>query len=102
MSMSRSSQKEYLSQMKRIYRHKPDRAKRGQLLDEACRMTGLERKYVNKILLGHRAYRENPARGKSYTPSPGKWMGRPGKASVANAGAHPTTLQAPAGHGTGI
>ena len=36
MSMSSSLQKEYLSQMKWIYRHEHDRAKRGQLIGEAC------------------------------------------------------------------
>ena len=74
ISISRSTQEKYLSQMQDVYRHEPDRAKRGQLLDGACRMTGLERKYVNKILLGHRVYRERPARGKSYTPSPKKLL----------------------------
>ena len=67
--MSRKSKKEYLLKMKDDYLGEWDRRKRGRLLDEARRVTGLDRKYLNKILLGHREYRERKGRGKGYTPA---------------------------------
>ena len=67
--MSRTSTREYLLQMQEDYLGEWDRRKRGRLLDEACRVTGLERKYVNKVLLGHRGYRARKGRGKGHTPS---------------------------------
>lgn len=67
--MSRTSIKDYLLRMQEDYLGEWDRRKRGRLLDEACRVTGLERKYVNKVLLGHREYRERKGRGKGYTPA---------------------------------
>ena len=67
--MSRTSIKEYLRRMQEDYLGEWNRRKRGRLLDEACRVTGLERKYVNKVLLGHREYRERKGRGKGYTPA---------------------------------
>jgi len=67
--MSRRSKKEYLLKMKEDYLGEWDRRKRGRLLDEAQRVTGLDRKYLNKILLGHREYRERTGRGKEYTPA---------------------------------
>lgn len=67
--MSRKSKKEYLLKMREDYLGEWDRRKRGRLLDEARRVTGLDRKYLNKILLGHREYRERKGRGKGYTPA---------------------------------
>ena len=67
--MSRRSTKEYLLRMQEDYLGEWDRRKHGRLLDEACRVTGLSRKYINKILLGLREYRERKGRGKTYTPA---------------------------------
>ena len=68
-TMSKRSTREYLLRIQEDYLGEWDRRKRGRLLDEACRVTGLERKYVNKILLGHREYRARKGRGKGYTPA---------------------------------
>lgn len=67
--MSKTSTREYLLRMQDDYLGEWDRKKRGRLLDEACRVTGLERKYVNKLMLGHRAYRAKKGRGKGHTPA---------------------------------
>ena len=67
--MSRTSKKDYLLKMQEDYLGEWGRRKRSRLLDEACRVTGLERKYVNKILLGHREYRERKGRGKGHSPA---------------------------------
>ncbi|MBP5786771.1 MAG: transposase family protein, partial [Kiritimatiellae bacterium] len=67
--MSRTSTKEYLHRIQEDYLGEWDRRKRGRMLDEACRVTGLDRKYVNKILLGHREYRERKGRGKGHSPA---------------------------------
>lgn len=67
--MSRTSTKDYLLKMREDYLGEWDRRKRSRLLDEACRVTGLERKYVNKILLGQRDYRERKGRGKGHSPA---------------------------------
>ena len=68
-TMGKRSTREYLLRIRDDYLGEWDRKKRGRLLDEACRVTGLERKYVNKILLGHRDYRARKGRGKGHTPA---------------------------------
>ena len=67
--MSRYSTKDYILRMRDDYLGEWNRRKRSRLPAEACRVTGLEREYLNKLLLGHREYRERKGRGKGHTPA---------------------------------
>ncbi len=51
--MSQSSRREYLVRMRVRYQRR-SRGERGTLLEEFCAVTGYERKYALKLLLGHR------------------------------------------------
>ena len=52
--MSKEAQLQYVGVMRRRYAALRDRAQKGAVLDEVVRTTGLERKYVNKLLRGLR------------------------------------------------
>jgi hypothetical protein len=67
-SMSRRSIKEYILRQQEDYIGEPNRRRRSRMLDEVCRVTGLGRKYVIRLLRGTRSYRVHPGRGKSYGP----------------------------------
>ena len=72
--MSRRSIREYILRQQEDYIGEPDRRRRGRMLDEVCRVTGLGRKYVIRLLRGTRAYRVHPGRGKSYGPEEEKLL----------------------------
>ena len=72
--MSRKSIKEYILRQQEDYIGEPDRRRRSRMLDEVCRVTGLGRKYVIRLLRGTRTYREHPGRGKSYGPDEEKLL----------------------------
>ena len=65
-TMSRTSIKEYILRQQEDYIGELDRTRRSRMLDEICRVTGLGRKYIIRLLRGKRTYRERPGRGKSY------------------------------------
>ena len=58
-AMSRYSTKDYSDD----YLGEWTPRKRSRRPAEACRVTDLERKYLNNILLGHQKYRERKSRG---------------------------------------
>ena len=62
--MSRRSIKEYILRQQEDYLGEFDRRRRSRMLDEVCRMTGLGRKYVIRLLRGTRTCRERPGLGK--------------------------------------
>ena len=63
--MSRMATAEYIGAKRRAYLAAP-KDKRRSLLSEVCETTGYEKKYANKLLLGHRKFRERKGRGKTY------------------------------------
>ena len=64
--MSRASTREYILRQQEDYLEELDRFKRGRILDEVCRVTGLKRKYASKLLKGTRTYSSRKDRGKTY------------------------------------
>ena len=72
--MSRRSIKEYILRQQEDYLGELDRRRRSRMLDEVCRVTGLGRKYVIRLLRGTRSYRARTGRGKSYGPAEEKLL----------------------------
>lgn len=63
--MSRMATAEYIGAKRRAYLV-ASREKRHQILQEVCETVGYEKKYANKLLLGHRKFKERKGRGKTY------------------------------------
>lgn len=63
--MSRMAIAEYIGAKRRAYLV-ASRKKRHQILQEVCETVGYEKKYANKLLLGHRKFKERKGRGKTY------------------------------------
>lgn len=53
-TMSKAATREYILRKQEDYIGELDRRRRGRILDEVCRMTGLERKYASRLLKGSR------------------------------------------------
>lgn len=66
MEMSEKSKKEYTEKMRERYARMRGKQARSVLLDEFTAVTGWERKYANKVLLGRR--RKSGRRGKRGAP----------------------------------
>ena len=64
--MSKAATREYILRKQEDYIGELDRRRRGRILDEVCRTTGLERKYASRLLKGSRRYRRRRARGKAH------------------------------------
>lgn len=67
MEMSETSIEEYTEKMRGRYARMTDRKARGKLLGELVGITGCDRKYANKVLLGKR--RHKGRRGKQGAPA---------------------------------
>ena len=67
--MSKKSTMEYVGAKRRVYAMLKSKAQKAAAIDEFCLLTGVERKYVIKLLNGNRRYRERKGRGKTYTPA---------------------------------
>lgn len=65
--MSRKAAREYILCRRDDYLGEISKRRKGRILDEACRVTGLERKHVIKLLRGTLQYRERKGRGSAYT-----------------------------------
>ncbi len=65
--MSRTATHEYILRQREDYIGELDKRKRGRILDEVCRITGLDRKYACRLLRGKREYKVRPGRGKTYS-----------------------------------
>ena len=63
--MSRMATAEYIGAKRRAYLL-ASREKRHRILQEVCETVGYEKKYANKLLLGHRKFKERKGRGKTY------------------------------------
>jgi len=63
--MSRMATAEYIGAKRRSYLV-ASKEKRRKILAEVCETTGYEKKYANKLLLGHRKFKERKGRGKTY------------------------------------
>ena len=70
--MSQTTRREYLVRMKVRYQRRCDRRERKALLDEFCEISGYERKYALKLLLGQRT---GPARSAASRGKRGKVYG---------------------------
>ena len=55
-TMSKAATREYILRKQEDYIGELDRRRRGRILDEVCRTTGLERKYASRLLKGSRRY----------------------------------------------
>jgi hypothetical protein len=64
-----SSTKDSILRLRDDYLGEWNRRKRSRLPAETCRVTGLKRKYLDKLFLGCREYRERKDRGKGHTPA---------------------------------
>ena len=56
--MSKTSRREYTEAMKMRYQQKRGKRAKSRLLDEYCEVTGHERRYANKLMLGIRGREE--------------------------------------------
>ena len=50
--MSKTSRREHTEAMKMRYQQKRGKRAKSRLLDEYCEVTGHERRYANKLMLG--------------------------------------------------
>lgn len=79
-AMSRTATHEYILRQQEDYIGELDKRKKSRILDDVCRITGLERKYASKLLRGKRVCKIRPGRGKTYSPAAEKllfqlWVG---------------------------
>ena len=65
--MSQQTKKEYINCQRERYLKVRTRRERTEIIDEICRFTGLNRKYVIKLLNKNIVYRERRPRSPTYS-----------------------------------